>query len=71
MTGHLQQMGRDLERCVGSYNRMVGSMERRVLVTARGFEDLGVVNAEGENLSPPEKIEQQPRPCDRSRQDDT
>jgi DNA recombination protein RmuC len=71
MTGHLQQMGRDLDRCIGSYNRMVGSMERRVLVSARGFEDLGVVNTESEGLSPPEKIEQKPRPCDRSHQDET
>ncbi len=70
MTGHLQQMGRDLDRCVGSYNRMVGSMERRVLVSARGFEDLGVVDG-GVHGSPTlEKIESQPRALDRSHQDD-
>ena len=70
MTGHLQQMGRDLDRCVGNYNRMVGSMERRVLVSARSFEDLGVVATEGGSLSPPDKIEQKSRSFDRSNRDD-
>ncbi len=70
MTGHLQQMGRDLDRCVGNYNRMVGSMERRVLVSARSFEDLGVVATEGGSLSPPDKIEQKSRAFDRSNRDD-
>ncbi len=70
MTGHLQQMGRDLDRCVGSYNRMVGSMERRVLVTARGFEELGVVGSESHGSTAPETIERQPRSLDRSLQDD-
>ena len=70
MTGHLQQMGRDLDRCVGSYNRMVGSMERRVLVTARSFEDLGVVGSDARGSAALEKIESQPRSLERSRQDD-
>ena len=66
MTTHLQQMGRDLDRCVGSYNRMVGSMERRVLTSARRFEDLGVVRTDGSPVGLPEKIEQRPRTVDRS-----
>lgn len=66
MTTHLQQMGRDLDRCVGSYNRMVGSMERRVLTSARRFEDLGVVRADGSRVGIPEKIENRPRTVDRS-----
>ncbi len=70
MTGHLQQMGRDLDRCVGSYNRLVGSMERRVLVTARGFEELGVVGSDSRGSTAPETIERQPRSLDRSLQDD-
>ena len=70
MTGHLQQMGHDLDRCVGSYNRMVGSMERRVLVTARSFEDLGVVGSDARRSAALEKIESQPRSLDRSRQDE-
>ena len=70
MTGHLQQMGRDLDRCVGSYNRMVGSMERRVMVSARGFEELGVVGSDVHETTDLEKIENQPRYFDRSHQDD-
>lgn len=66
MTTHLQQMGRDLDRCVGSYNRMVGSMERRVLTSARRFEDLGVVRSDGSPVGLPEKIEQRPRIVDGS-----
>jgi DNA recombination protein RmuC len=70
MTGHLQQMGRDLDRCISSYNRMVGSMERRVLVSARGLEALGLVDAEQDPLATPEKIDHKPRCPDRSQEDD-
>jgi DNA recombination protein RmuC len=67
MTGHLQQLGRELDRCVGSYNRFTGSLERRVLVAARSFGDLGVVETDESNLTAPEKIEQKTRSLDRSR----
>lgn len=43
MGGHLERLGRSLERTVGSYNDLVGSTESRVLVTARRFPGLGVV----------------------------
>ncbi len=38
--GHLQDMGRALTRSVESYNKMLGSLESRVLVTARRISDL-------------------------------
>lgn len=38
--GHLQSMGRALTRSVESYNQMLGSLESRVLVTARRIADL-------------------------------
>ncbi len=66
MTGHLQQLGRELDRCVGSYNRFTGSLERRVLVAARSFGDLGVVETDESALSAPEKIEHKTRSLDRS-----
>ncbi|SMC23364.1 DNA recombination protein RmuC [Desulfacinum hydrothermale DSM 13146] len=42
MTSYLQDMGTHLTRAVDSYNRTVGALERRVLVSARRFQDLGI-----------------------------
>lgn len=48
MRGHMQKMGSHLEYAVQSYNRTVGSMESRVLSTARKFKDLHVVSQNNE-----------------------
>lgn len=40
VAGHIGQLGRSLESSVQHYNRLVGSVESRLLVTARGFEGL-------------------------------
>lgn len=41
LTGHFTDLRKSLERAVESYNKAVGSMESRVLVSARRFKELG------------------------------
>ena len=50
--GHLDKVGRALESSTKAYNSAVGSLEGRVLVTARKFEGMGVVPAGSEMQSP-------------------
>ncbi len=50
---HVDRMGRSLSNAVAAYNQTVGSLESRVLVSARRLNDLGVVDGE---LPGPEPI---------------
>lgn len=61
MARHMDQMGKALESSVQHYNRMTGSLERRVLTTARRFEDLGIVAGEDPALASPRSIAHTPR----------
>lgn len=42
---HVQTLGRSLESAVKNYNQFVNSLESRVVVTARKFEELGAKSA--------------------------
>lgn len=42
MGQHINSLGRDIERCTNTYNKVVGSLERRVLISARKFKELGI-----------------------------
>jgi DNA recombination protein RmuC len=57
---HFDGVGRSLARAVQAYNGAVGTLESRVLVTARRLKDQGVTAA-GE-FAEPEAIDHTPRP---------
>jgi DNA recombination protein RmuC len=60
LSGHFFKLGRNLEASVDAYNKTVGTLETRVLVTARKFKDLDTTQASVE-LSPLAPVDQSPR----------
>jgi DNA recombination protein RmuC len=52
MTDNINQLGKDIEKCVAGYNRTVGAMETRVMSTARKLETLKVSGKIMEDLHP-------------------
>ncbi len=58
MAGHFERVGRSLGASVTAYNQAMGSLEGRVLVSARRFAELGVTS---ETLAEPRQVETLPR----------
>lgn len=58
MTAHWVKVGKSLDAAVEHYNRAIGSLETRVLVTARKFEELETTpfGVELEQLMPVDKL---------------
>ena len=42
MGQHINNLGRDIDRATQTYNKVVGSLERRVFSSARKFKELGI-----------------------------
>lgn len=61
MTEHFSRLGKELDRCVASYNRTVGSLERRVLASARKFSEMGMVEEDRKTMDAPDNIDNRPR----------
>ncbi|MEL6385182.1 MAG: DNA recombination protein RmuC [Cyanobacteria bacterium J06626_18] len=59
LISHLAKLRRGLDSSVDAFNKVVGSLESRVLVTARKFKDLGA--ASGEELETVEALDRVPR----------
>lgn len=60
MNSHFSKMGRSLSSAVEAYNKGIGSLEMRVLVTARKFKEMGAVPGQIE-IEEIECIEKIPR----------
>lgn len=56
---HVSDMGGSLRRSVEAYNKMVGTLESRVMVTSRRMHDLGVVAEPPQAVDP---LDTSPRP---------
>lgn len=59
LVGHFDDIGKNLDRATDAYNRAVGSMETRVLVSARKFKELGA--ATSAELPTPRTVDAKPR----------
>lgn len=64
LADHFRDMRKHLTRTVESYNRAVGSLESRVLVSARRFKELGA--AGGDDLETLETVDRAARPLQTS-----
>lgn len=60
MSSHFAKMGRSLGSAVDAYNKGIGSLESRVLVSARKFQEMGAASSQLD-LDPQDLVEKAPR----------
>jgi DNA recombination protein RmuC len=58
---HFAGVGKGLNGAVAAYNKAVGSLEGRVLVTARRFADMGVIGTGEKDIAPSLTVDAIPR----------
>ncbi len=61
VSGHLDQMRKSLTKTVDSYNALLGSVESRLLVTARTLHDTNMAGTAAAPIVSPQGIELMPR----------
>jgi DNA recombination protein RmuC len=64
MVGHMNKLGRDLDRSVATFNQAVGSMEKRVLPAARRLRESGAAFGDGRPLPDLSPLKERPRPME-------
>ena len=67
---HIERLGKSIGQTVEAYNKTVGSMESRVLVSARKFKELGAAR-ENEVIPDLTEVDREPRPLQGSILDET
>ncbi|WP_422071130.1 DNA recombination protein RmuC [Tranquillimonas rosea] len=58
--GHLDKVGSSLKSSTEAYNKAIGSLETRILPSARKFEQMGVVSQQ-KTIDDPKGVETEPR----------
>ncbi|SCY55440.1 DNA recombination protein RmuC [Desulfoluna spongiiphila] len=58
---HLNKLGGEIGKVTSTYNQLAGSFERRLFVSARRFEELGVREKETATIDSPDPVETVPR----------
>ncbi|MCD4743519.1 MAG: DNA recombination protein RmuC [Desulfobacteraceae bacterium] len=50
MAGNINRLGKDIEKCAATFNKTIGSIESRVMVSAKKFDSFGITSETIENL---------------------